>query len=462
MKLTFQGGVDTVTGSRHLLTVNGRRALRDCGLYQGRRDEANRINRAFDFNPAELDAVLLSHAHIDHCGNLPSLARAGFRGPIHATTATVALCDIMLRDAARIQEQDAAYLNQKTNRAGLPPVEPLYTTADVERVLPLFRGHTYHKRLEILPGLGVESLEAGHILGAALHVATLEENGRKARVGFAIDLGRRELPLIRDPETMSEIDVLVLESTYGARLHDEARLAEEQLGTAVQEALRRGGKVMIPSFALERAQEVLFHLSRLMHDGIIPKLPVFVDSPMAGAITRIFEKSSAYLDDEYRKTRKEMGLVMMAPNVRFVASVEESKKVTACRESCIVIAGSGMCEHGRILHHLKHGIEDARNTIILVGYQASYTLGRRLADGETKVRIFGDWFERKATVVKLDAFSAHADRDDLIRYVREARPGKVCLVHGEPEAREALASALSVPGGPTVLQPKPGDEIPLG
>jgi metallo-beta-lactamase family protein len=462
MQLTFQGGVDTVTGSRHLLTINGHRVLRDCGLYQGRREEADKVNRAFDFNPAQLDAVLLSHAHIDHCGNLPSLARAGFRGPIHATTATVALCDVMLRDAARIQEQDAAYLNQKTNRAGMPRVDPLYTTADVDRVMPLFRGHSYHKRLEIVPGLSVESLEAGHILGAALHVATLEEGGRTARVGFAIDLGRHELPLIRDPDPMENIDVLVIESTYGARFHDPVRDAEEQLGRAVKSTLDRGGKVLIPSFALERAQEVLYHLSRLMHDGQLPRIPVFVDSPMATAVTRIFEKSGSYLDDEFRSSRKAMGLVMMASNVRFISSVEESKRVTSSADSCIVIAGSGMCEHGRILHHLKHGIEDERNSIVLVGYQAEHTLGRRLADGETKVRIFGDWFERRATVVKLDAFSAHADRDDLIRYVREARPGKVCLVHGEPEAREALAAALTVPGGPPVLQPKPGDEIPLG
>jgi len=462
MQLTFQGGVDTVTGSRHLLTLNGRNVLRDCGLYQGRREEAEKVNRSFDFDPSKLDAVLLSHAHIDHCGNLPSLTRAGFRGPIHATTATVALCDIMLQDAARIQEQDAAYLNQKTNRVNLPPVEPLYSPADAERAMSLFHGHRYHEPLEILPGLVAESLEAGHILGAALHRVTMTENGRSVCIGFAIDLGRSGLPLIRDPDPMQNIDVLVIESTYGARLHDPVRDAEEQLGRAVQTALERGGKVLIPSFALERAQEVLYHLSRLMHDGRLPRIPVFVDSPMATAVTRIFETSASYLDDEFRQSRKAMGLVMMAENVRFISSVEESKRVTSGSDSCIVIAGSGMCEHGRILHHLKHGIENERNSIVLVGYQAEHTLGRRLADGETKVRIFGDWFERRATVVKLDAFSAHADRNDLLAYVQAVRPGKVCLVHGEPAARAGLADALREIQGLEVLLPKPGDAVPLG
>ncbi|MDZ4199010.1 MAG: MBL fold metallo-hydrolase, partial [Kiritimatiellia bacterium] len=315
MRIVFQGGVNTVTGSRHMLEANGRRVLRDCGLYQGRRKDADAINRAFDFDPQQLHAVLLSHAHIDHCGNLPSLTRAGYRGPIYATTATVALCDIMLRDAARIQEQDAAYLNQKTNRQGLPAIEPLYSTADAERAISLFLGSRYHEPIELTPGISAEAVDAGHILGAALHTVTLTEKGRSARVGFAIDLGRHDLPLIRDPEFLPEPDVLVIESTYGARLHTDATQAETQLGDAVRRALDRGGKILIPSFALERAQEVLFHLAHLMHDGRLPRIPIYVDSPMATAVTKVFERNSVYLDDEFRQAREAMGLVLMADNV---------------------------------------------------------------------------------------------------------------------------------------------------
>lgn len=461
MRLVFQGGVDTVTGSRHLLEANGSRVLRDCGLYQGRRKEAATINATFDFPPAELDAVLLSHAHIDHCGNLPSLARAGFRGPIHATTATVSLCDIMLRDSARIQEQDAAYLNQKTNRQDLPPVTPLYSMADAERALSLFSGSHYHQPVDVAGGITAEPFEAGHILGAALHRVTVSENGRRARVGFAIDLGRHDLPLIRDPEPMPGVDVLVIESTYGARRHENAREAENQLAETTRRVFDRGGKLLVPTFALERAQEILYHFSRLMHDGRLPRIPVFVDSPMATAITRVFERSGSYLDEEFRQAREAMGRVMMAEHVRFVSSVEESKRLTASHDPCVILAGSGMCEHGRILHHLKHGVENPKHAVALVGYQAANTLGRRLADGEKKLRIFGDWFARKAEVVRLDAFSAHADRDDLVAYVRAARPRLVCLVHGEPAARDALAGALRGRDAPEILLPKPGDAVDL-
>ena len=461
MQIQFLGGVDTVTGSQHMLTAGGRSVLRDCGMYQGRREDARRINSQLPFAAAVLDAVVLSHAHIDHCGNLPTLARSGYAGPIHATTATVELAGVMLRDAARIQEQDASYLNQKTNRRGQPPVAPLYTQADAEQALQLLRGFRYGETVAAAPGIRVLFQDAGHILGAAVNVFELEEDGRRARVGFALDLGRKNLPLIRDPEIMAGLDLLVLESTYGDRLHDEATRAEDQLGAAVTKTLARGGKVIIPSFALERAQEILYHLTQLIAAGRLPKIPVYVDSPMAVAVTRIFQKNSAYFDDETQALFRRLGNILQADWIHFIESVEDSKRITAGREPCIVIAASGMCEHGRILHHLKHGIANGANTILIVGFQAQHTLGRRLVEGERQVRIFGDWFERRAEVVVLNAFSAHADRNELLDYVRRAAPRKIALVHGEAGQRAALAAALQQRQAAPVHVPANGETMAL-
>jgi len=461
MQIQFLGGVDTVTGSQHLLTAQGRRVLRDCGLYQGRREESRRINGSLPFDAAALDAVVLSHAHVDHCGNLPTLVRNGYAGPIHATTATVALTGVMLRDAAHIQEQDAAYLNQKTNRRGLPPVTPLYTLAEAEQALQLLRGCRYGATVAAAPGVDVLFQDAGHILGAAVNVFTLAENGRRARVGFALDLGRKNLPLIRDPEVMSDLDLLVLESTYGDRLHADVRTAADQLAAAIARTLARGGRVIIPSFALERAQELLYDLTRLIADGRLPKVPVYVDSPMATAVTRIFRQHGDYLDAETQALFQQVGSLLQADWIHFVESVEDSKKVTASRAPCIVIAASGMCEHGRILHHLKHGIANGANTVLIVGFQAAHTLGRRLVEGERRVRIFGDWFTPAAEIVVLNAFSAHADRHELLDYVRQVRPRRIALVHGEAGQRAALAAALAAAQPAPVLQPARGDALDL-
>ena len=461
MKIHFLGGVETVTGSQHLVEVDGLRVLRDCGLYQGRRQESREVNSRFPFDVGSLDAVVLSHAHIDHCGNLPSLARVGYRGPIHATTATAALCEIMLRDAAHIQEQDAAYLNQKTNRKGLEPVVPLYTLNDAEDAIRLFRGHVYGESINLSPALSVTFSNAGHILGAALTTFTVRENGRTLRVAFAVDLGRRNLPLIRDPDVLRDIDVMVVESTYGDRLHDDAEQEEEQLAAAVEKTFRRGGKVIIPSFALERAQEVIYLLASLFDSGRLPPIPVYVDSPMAEAVSGVFDKSASYLDEDFIRLRDKIGRVMHQKWLKYTSSVEESKAITASEKPCIVISASGMCEHGRILHHLKHGIENPRNTIVIVGFQAQHTLGRRLLDGETEVMIFGDWFKRQAEVIALKAFSAHADRNELTEYVRQVNPKKLYLVHGEPEQRAALAVALRAAGFAEVFTPEQGEIVEL-
>lgn len=460
MRLTFDGGTDTVTGSMHRIEAGGRRILRDCGLFQGRRAESFQRNRSFRLPPASTDALVLSHAHIDHCGNIPSLSRGGFRGPIHATSATCDLCDIMLRDAAHIQEQDAAYLNQKTSRKGLPPVEPLYTTADAEAALKLFRGHAYGRPFEVAPGVTVTCHDAGHILGAALTVFDLEENGRRTRVAFAFDLGRRNLPLLRDPEVVKDVDTLILESTYGNRLHDDARTATAKLGEVVRETLGRGGKVFIPSFALERAQEILYHLNVLQAEGVIGRSCAHLDSPMAAKVAAVFERYVGLLDDETHALIRAQGSVF--PRwVRFTETVDDSKRVTASKSPCIIIAASGMCEHGRILHHLKHGISDPRNAVAIVGYQASHTLGRRLVEGDRQVRIFGDTFDVRASIHTLHAFSAHADRNDLIAYVEAVRPRRTFLVHGEDDARAALAEALRERKLGEVFTPAQGDSADL-
>lgn len=457
MHIEFHGGADTVTGSQHIVQVDGHRILRDCGMFQGRRKNAEEINRNLPFDPADLDTVVLSHAHIDHCGNLPTLARCGYQGDIHATTATAALCEVMLRDAAKIQEQDAGYLNQRKSRAGMEPIEPLYTLEDAEAALKLFRGHHYHDTLELGPGIRMTSFEAGHILGAELSLFELQENGRKVRLGFALDLGRFDLPLIRDPESMGPLDVLVLESTYGDRYHDKADLADQQLREIVVRTLERGGKVLIPSFALERAQEILYHLSVLVNRQEIPDVPIYVDSPMASDVTKVFAKKQHYLDEEFHASRGKIGDIFNASRIRYVSSVTDSKSVTSSQQPSIVLAASGMCEHGRILHHLKHGIENPRNSVVIVGFQAEHTLGRRLVEKETQVHIFGDWFERRAEVAVLNAFSAHADRKDLMAYAKASQARRVFLVHGEERSRMALAAALREEGIPEVYLPVRGE-----
>jgi len=461
MKLHFYGGADTVTGSMHMVEAGNSRVLRDAGLYQGRRDEARAINQNLGFDVGVVDAVLLSHAHIDHCGNLPTLSALGYQGPIHATTATMKVTEIMLRDSAHIQAQDVAYLNQKTNRQGLTPIEPLYSIADAEAAITLLRGHKYHHEMELAPGIRSEAFEAGHILGAELSLMTAEENGRKQKVGFAVDLGRHNLPLIRDPEFMPALDVLVLESTYGNRLHGKAEFARKQLQEVIVNTWAKGGKVIIPAFALERAQELIYHISSLMADGHIDKRPVYLDSPMAIAVTKIFDKQSDYLDEEYKSRRKEIDCLMCAPWMHAAATVDESKAITASDEPCIVIAASGMCEHGRILHHLKAGIGNPDNTVVIVGYQAAHTLGRRLVEQQEEVKIFGDMFTRRASVEVLDSFSAHADRNDLIAFAKQSRAKKIYLVHGEAEGREALALALRAEIEAEVFLPKRGDVVEL-
>ncbi len=462
MRWHFLGGADTVTGSKHLLEFDDSRILFDCGMFQGRRKEAAEFNRTLGFDPAAIDAMVLSHAHIDHCGNIPVLAKGGYAKAIHATSATADLLPIMLRDSAHIQEADAAYLNQKSNRRGQPPVVPLYTLADAEAALKLVRPHDYNESLPLPGGVVVTHVDAGHILGAALALVEIPFNGGEfLRIALVFDLGRRNLPLLRDPVQLRDVDIVIAEATYGDRLHDNALNAREELRAAIVAALGRGGKVLIPTFALGRAQEIVYHLVNLRDRNEIPPVPVFVDSPMAHAISGVFEKNYDYLDAESNTLRGQVGSVVKPDWLTFTESVEESKAITSSKQSSIVIAASGMCEHGRILHHLKHGIENEKNLVLLVGYQAENTLGRRLQTGEKTVRIFGDEFTPKAKVEMLNAFSAHADRLELFRYVRDAKPKKVFLVHGEQSQRESFARLLRDQLHLDVDLPRNGDVVDL-
>ena len=466
MKWTFAGGASEVTGSRHLLEVGGARVLFDCGLFQGKRQESEAVNSDLGFDAGSVDAVVVSHAHIDHCGCLPRLAKLGYRGDIRTTVATGDLLPVMLRDAAMIQESDAAYLNQKTNRKGMAPVTPLFTLEDAEAALRLVRRHEYHEPVDLPGGVRMWHYEAGHILGAGL--ARLEiprEGGGTMKVGLGVDLGRRGLPLLRDPERLGEpgeLDVLILESTYGDRLHDNATGAAEGLREAIAPVLERGGKALIPCFALERTQEVIYHLTMLFEMGDLPRVPVHVDSPMAAEVSKIFEKHHAYWDEASIALREKTGESLMAPSwLNFASSVDESKAITASSEPAIVLATAGMCEHGRILHHLKHGISNEKNLVLLVGYQAVNTLGRRLQNGEKKVRIFGDMFDVKAEVQTLKAFSAHADRLELYRYVRDLRPKTLVLVHGEQKQRESFGTLVRERLKIPVFLPNNGDVVDL-
>ncbi len=462
MEIQFLGAVRTVTGSMHLLTVNGSRILLECGLFQGRRKESFERNRNLPFDPTTIDAMVLSHAHIDHSGNIPSLVKSGFRGNIYATPATRDLCSAMLRDSGHIQESDIRYVNKKRAKKGLPPLEPLYTVEDATVSLRNFVTVGYHRPLPIAPGVTLTFYEAGHILGSAVVVLDIEEDDRKRRLVFTGDLGRKNRPILRDPEPVPGTDILITESTYGDRLHEPVEEAERTLRDVIISTYRRGGKVIVPSFAVGRTQELVYALHRLTEARKIPELPIFVDSPLAVNATEVFRLHPECYDDEVNqflsadRHRDPFGFYRLT----YIRSVERSKELNFLREPAVIISASGMCEAGRILHHLKNNIEDERNTVLIVGWQAPHTLGRRLVERQPVVRIFGEEYRLKARVVKINGFSAHADRAELLDYARQLGPERIqtaFVVHGEESASLALADGLRDLGLARVTVPKPGE-----
>jgi len=467
VELEFIGGAQTVTGSKHLVRTSRTTVLLDCGLYQGRRMESIERNQALPLPIDELDAVVLSHAHIDHAGALPLLCKRGYRGPVYATPATRDLCAAMLEDAASIQLSDARHIAELIEREGssMDPVEPLYDQADVAVTLGQMIGLPYGHPQLIAPGVTLTFLDAGHVLGSAIVVLDLEDEGVTTRLAFTGDLGRPHLPILRDPQVPEGVDYLLSESTYGDRLHAPIEETSEALALAIERTYQRGGKVIIPSFALERAQEVIYELKRLQTRGRLPPLPIYVDSPLTVKLTDVFKLHPECYDAATFELLQSGQSPFELEGLRYVSDVEESKAIDADERPCIIISASGMCEAGRVLHHLRTTIEDWRNTVVIVGFQAAHTLGRRLVERRAEVRIFGVMRTRAAEVVVLDGFSAHADQAGLLEFAeavrRRGRLRGVFLVHGEPRAQSTLTEKLTQRGFEAVQSPAPGTRIRL-
>ena len=448
----------------HLLEVNGSRILLECGLYQGRRKESFQRNRNLPFDASQIDTMVLSHAHIDHSGNIPNLVRSGFQGNIHCTFATRDLCSIMLRDSAHIMESDVKYMNKKRRRKHLPPLEPIYTADDAVASLGHFVSMDYGRHSWIAPGVELTFHDAGHILGSALVVLDITEDGHKFRLMFTGDLGRRDLPILRDPQIVPDVDFLISESTYGARLHGSAVDAETELRRVVNQTHERGGKVIIPAFSVGRTQEIVYALHRLHNAGDIPELPIFVDSPLAINATEVFRLHPEYYDKETREFMQKRRDPFGFGRLRYVRRVEDSKAINDMHQPMIIISASGMCEAGRILHHLKNNIEDPRNTVLIVGFQAEHTLGRRIVERRETVPIFGDKYRLNARVEGIDGYSAHADRDELLGYVQQLNPQRIrraFLVHGEDEALLSYQEGLRELGVRKIKIPNLGEEVTI-
>jgi len=462
MKIEFVGAAREVTGSAHLVHVLGRTILLDCGLFQGRRRDVAEKNRRLPTAVGRLDAVVLSHAHIDHAGRLPFLVRAGYRGLIHSTNATRDLCEVMLADSAHIQEKDADFLA----RHGKERIDPLYGLADVSTTLTQFVPHRYHDRFEVVPGVTARFTDAGHILGSASIELEWTEDGAVRRLGFSGDVGRAGLPIIRDPEPLERLDRVILESTYGDRDHTSVEGARDDLARIITETAGRGGRVLIPAFAVGRTQELLYDLHTLARAGRIPQIPIVIDSPLAHQATEVFRENFADYDRGEPLVRSQASSkegLFDFERVQFTPDVEDSKAMMRRSGPMIVIAASGMVESGRILHHLAHSAGDPRSTILIVGFQGEHTLGRRIVERQSELRVFGEMVPLRAQVEVLTGYSAHADRGELTRWldaVRETSPklAAVHLVHGEPEAQDAFRAQLTARHY-RVTCPEPGDIV---
>ncbi|MGD8494547.1 MAG: MBL fold metallo-hydrolase [Gemmatimonadales bacterium] len=463
MHIQFWGAAREVTGSMHLVDTDRGRLLLDCGLYQGHRHQAFERNRDLPFDAGSIDAVVLSHAHLDHAGNLPSLVRSGFRGRIWTTAATADLCRYMLMDSAHIQVSDVEYVNRRRKRQGRRLFEPLYTPEDVEATLERFRSVDYGQPFEPVKGTQARLVDAGHILGSATVVLDLAGGGRERKLVFSGDIGRRGLPILRDPVRPDGADLVIMESTYGDRMHEEASHAKQVLSECAAIVQESKGMLIIPAFALGRTQEVVYRLNQLWEAGELRRLPIWVDSPLATNVTDVFRRHPECWDAEMLRTLKHdadndpLGFETLT----YTRDVSESKALNDRDGPGVIIAASGMCEAGRVLHHLRNHATKPGSVVLFVGYQAEHTLGRRILDGMNPVRIYGEEVTIRAEVRRADAYSAHADRAELLSWADSVRDrGQVerfFLVHGEPDAQEALAGGLKKRGAAAVEIPARGE-----
>lgn len=449
MKITFQGAVHTVTGSQYLIEVNDKKIMLDCGLFQGKRKESYERNRSELCNGETIDCLVLSHAHIDHSGRIPCLVKNGFNGDIFCTSATRDLCAIMLMDSAFIQEKDVEFVNRRRQKNGQRPFEPLYTKTDVAKAMKQFVGLSYDRRHQLFPGIHLTLIDAGHMLGSAHVILDVDEqeSGRQRRIVFSGDIGRADIPIIRDPVPLTDgTDILIMESTYGNRLHPAYPESEKELERIINETASRGGSLLIPAFAVGRTQQLVFALHKLRNDGRIPDLPIFVDSPLATRTTEIFRLHPEVYDDETREflLTDDDNNPFGFSRLQYTQTVEQSKALNSAKFPAVIISAGGMMEGGRILHHLRNRIEDPRNTILITGWQAPNTLGRRLVEKEKTVRIYGEEYHVRAKLEILTGFSGHADRNGLIDFVRvmKNKPQQTFIVHGEFDSSESLSNAL--------------------
>ena len=468
MRLTFWGAAGTVTGSMHYLEAAGKRYLLDCGLYQGRRAEADRKNRNLPFAASSIDAVIVSHAHIDHTGNLPTLVKNGFAGPIHATPATIDLCNWMLRDTGHIQEKDAEFLNQRRERRkrmNLPDEirEPLYTIEDAERALPHFQPTPYYTVKKLGEGLEYECYDAGHILGSSHVVMRDSSCAKPVRLAFSGDVGRPGLPIIRDPDPPHPAEYLILESTYGGKLHKSDLHVANKLADVVVRTASRGGRIIVPAFAVGRTQQLVLLLHQLTNDKRIPSIPIFVDSPLAVNVTDVHRSHPECFDEGTNWYLQHGEDPFGFGRLQYVREASESKKLNDLAGPFIVISASGMCEQGRILHHLRNNIEDPRNTVLITGFQAQDTLGRKLVERCPEVKIFGEPMRVRAEIASLDELSAHADQRELLQWIEPLAPylKRVFLVHGETAQSAALVKVIHSTFGLDVVAPEPGQSFTL-
>jgi metallo-beta-lactamase family protein len=465
IKLQFLGAAQNVTGSRHLLEANGTRILVDCGLYQERQFQA-RNWEPFNVPPNSIDAVLLTHAHLDHCGLLPKLAKDGFKGKIYCTDATAEIARIILLDSAHLQEEDARFKlkrHKREGRKGRFPVVPLYTTADAEACFPQFSPVKYKKSIQISPGVEATFCDAGHVLGSSIIKVKVSQDGQDRTVLFSGDVGRPHRPIVRDPVLVDEADYILVESTYGDRVHQGPEDTKKMIAEVINSTKEAGGNIIVPSFALERSQEVLYYINELLLENAIPPLTVFLDSPMAARITKVFQRHREMFDEEMTEFVENHESPFNFPGLKIVGTTEESKAINHIKGTIMVIAGSGMCTGGRIKHHLVNNITKPENTIMFVGYQAVGTLGRRIVNGEKEVRILGQNYPVNAKVVRINGFSAHADKDELLEWLSGLKrpPKKLFVVHGESDSAHHFADYISQKTGWQVAVPAYQHEVVL-